>query len=77
MSDEKPHVLTFESGDYYGPDLKLTIECIECAVSFSISGDGSGVSASVTYSLFMAGEVEKVIDELTAWRERERERTGR
>jgi len=71
------HILTFESSDYYGPDLKLEINCSNAgAVSFSIEGEGSGMQASVLYSLFETDQVDKVISELSAWRERYRERTG-
>jgi hypothetical protein len=78
MSDEKPeHVLTFESSDYYGPELKLTIDCSQSQVDFTIEGEGSGVLASVRYSLIGYAEVEQVIAALTAWRERQREQFGR
>lgn len=76
MSDENK--VEFESDDYYGPAMKLAIDCSSPgAVSFSIEGEGSGMTASISYSLFMSEDVECVIAELTAWRERERERLGR
>lgn len=79
MADEKQeHVLKFESDDYYGPCLKLVFDCHNPgAVCFTIEGDSSGMTASVDYSLFTPDDVDKVIAELTAWRERYRERVGR
>lgn len=78
MSDEKEHVVKFEQDDYYGPNMKLELDCSNPgAVIFKIEGHISGISSELDYSLYMPDEVEKVIAELTAWCKRDRERTRR
>lgn len=78
MDEKKEHVLTFESDDYYGPTMKLEVNCAsKGAVDFTINGDASGITASLSYTLYDDDAVEKVIAELSAWIDRLRERQGR
>ena len=75
MTDDNK--LRFESCDYYAPSMRLEIDCSMSSVTFRMKGTGDGVTAELDYSLLMVEQVEKVIDHLIAWRQRERERTGR
>ncbi len=72
------HKLVFESDDYNGPTMKLEFDCSNAGyVVITQEAEGTGMTASIDYGLYQTQEVEKVIAALTAWRERERERTGR
>jgi hypothetical protein len=81
MTDAKPHVLTIEESDYYGPDLKLELDCGKQPLAYiSMSASIYGVESSVHMSLG-CDQAEEVIvalrgfiDRNKAWKEEIRSR---
>jgi hypothetical protein len=73
------HKLAFETDDYYGPTMKLVVDCASVgAVDFSIRGDMSReISSALTYTLYDDEDVKKLIVELLAWLDRLNERRAR
>jgi hypothetical protein len=74
MSDE--HKLTFESDDYYGPTMKLVVDCSSSVVVFRQEANTTGVTASLDYTLHIEDQVLKVVGQLLDWLEREKARKG-
>lgn len=68
--------LKFESDDYYGPSLELEFDCTNArAVVVKLKGSTGSLEASNQFDIY-DDQVDKVIAELTAWRERLRARLG-
>lgn len=73
------HKLAFEHDDYYGPTMKLEVDCAsKGAVDFRIRGDmGGEISSSLTYTLYDDNDVRKVVAALLDWIDRLNERRAR
>lgn len=71
MSDEKEHVLIIEESEYYGPDLKLELDCSNQPLGrIVMSGLIHGVEASVEMS-FGREQAEQIIAELQGFIDRQ------
>lgn len=64
MTDEKPHILKFESDDYYAgaKSIQFNLDGVG-AIDVMMDADASGVSASITYYL-MVDDIRKLIPRL-------------